>query len=449
MSVQAIFKEQLSYFARTNKAISNQDSIGFLTPKALIWSVNGSQHQLSLDDVVGVSIVEASENYAPYLIVSAYPLQKSKLNRRQRVLKEYCFTCPNPEVRSKAIALSQWQQAINNTLDGKPIDAIVKPRHLQIILNPISGKGKALKIFEQVRSLFVRSHLEFTVTETFSAEDTKSFVSKLDLANTDGLVVVGGDGTIHDVIAGLMSRSDRSVAIKTPIGVIPAGTGNGLSKTLLEVSGEAYSPLNAAFIIAKGKQQSCDLAIVEQNGQQSYSFLSLAWGLISDADLESEKLKFLGSLRFDVYALMLICLLRTYQGRFSFIPHPDWQLPDNQTISHHGEWHVIEDEFIFIWAMNTAWAAHDMNVTPHAQLNDGAMDVLVMRGGTSRIELLRALLRCGKGKHLSLPHMEYYKVRSFRLEPLSNYGILLVDGESVDYSAIQMNVIPALACVSC
>jgi sphingosine kinase len=443
MSVQTIFKQQLSYLLGRNEAVSKQDSIGFLTSKALIWSVNDSQYQLFLDDVVGVSIVEASKNQMPYLIVSAYPLQKSKLNRRQRVLKEYCFTCSNPEVRL------QWQRAINNTLDGKPIDAIVKPRHLQIILNPISGKGKALKIFEQVRSLFVKSHLKFTVTETFNAEHTKNFVSQLDLANTDGLVIVGGDGTIHDAIAGLMSRSDRASAIKTPIGVIPAGTGNGLCKTLLEISGQAYDPLNAAFIIAKGKQQSCDLVAVEQNGQQSYSFLSLAWGLISDVDLESEKLKFLGSLRFDLYALILICLLRTYKGRFSFIPHPDCQFSKNQGISCDGKWQVIEDKFIFIWAMNTAWAAHDMNVTPYAKLNDGAMDVLIMRRGTSRIELLSALLRCGKGQHLSLPHMEYYKVRSFRLEPLTNKGILVVDGERVDYSPIQMNVIPDLARVSC
>ena len=99
--------------------------------------------------------------------------------------------------------------------------------------------------------------------------------------------------------------------------------------------------------------------------------------------------------------------------------------------------------------MNIPWAAHDMNVTPHARLNDGLMDVLVMRKPTSRIELLTALLRCGQGKHLSLPHMEYYKVRSFRLEPLTNDGILVVDGEPVDYSPIAMQVIPGLATVSC
>lgn len=490
----AIFQEKLSGFAK------NGTGKGFLTAEALVWYQNGQKNQISLDDVVGVSTIESGKNKTPCLIVNTYPLvSKGKLiKKRYRVLKEYCFTCPDFEVRSR------WQRAINNTLQNKPIDAVVKPRHLQIIVNPNSGKQQASQILERVLPLFEKSYLKFTVKETSSGEDTQNFVKQIDLSTTDGLVILGGDGTIHDAIAGLMARGDRERAIKTPIGVIPGGTGNGLCKTLLELSGEAYDPLNAAFLIAKGKQQSCDLACVEQNGQQYYSFLSLAWGLISDVDIESEKLQFLGSFRFDIYALMLIFLLRTYKGRFSFIPDPNWQLPPNRAIAlrdgaykllrkpqqrdwtwrasdtrgrnefaprglgnlavpraqktdpppaspiaKDGEWYVIEDEFIFLWAMNIPWAAHDMNVTPHARLNDGLMDVLVMRKPTSRIELLTALLRCGQGKHLSLPHMEYYKVRSFRLEPLTNNGILVVDGEPVDYSPIEMQVIPGLATVSC
>ena len=95
--------------------------------------------------------------------------------------------------------------------------------------------------------------------------------------------------------------------------------------------------------------------------------------------------------------------------------------------------------------MNTPWAAHDMNVTPYAQLDDGAIDVLIMRKGTSRLEILQALLRCGKGEHLDLPHLEYYKVSSFRLEPLTPKGLLVVDGELVDYSLLETVVIPSLA----
>ena len=433
-----IFKQQLAINPE------HPQELGILTESSLCWQQDGRERQLGLKDVVGVSIAEGEAVKFPCLLVHAYPKVKADpLPKQKRTLQEYCFTCPNVIVRS------QWHRAISNTLFGKSTDAEVIPRHLQIIINPVSGRGQTGLIFERVRPLFDRSNLKYTVTETVSAIDTQNVVRELDLSKIDGLVIVGGDGTIHNAIAGLMSRSDSETAIKTPLGIIPGGTGNGLSKTLLESSNEIYDPLNAAFLIAKGKQQPLDIAAIKQNNTQYYSFLSLAWGLVSDIDIKSEKLKFLGSWRFDLYALWSICLLRTYKGKFSFIPHPDCKLPPERIISQQGKWRVIEDEFIYVWAMNTPWAAHDMNVTPHADLSDGAMDVLVMRQGTSRIELLQALLRCGKGQHLDLPHMEYYKVRAFKLEPLTDRGILVVDGEPVDYSPIKMKIIPDLACVNC
>jgi sphingosine kinase len=434
-----IFEHQLAIFPE------KPQHLGILTTDSLFWWQHGDKQQLALRDVVGVSLLNREKDKDPCLVVHAYPVVKTGYlcKKQQRVLKEYCFTCPNEAVRS------QWQRAINNTLEGKPLDAIIQPRHLQIIINPVSGRGQASQILQQVRPLLDRSNLEYTVTETLSAADTKNLVFNLNLANTDGIVIVGGDGTIHDAIAGLMSRPDWETAIKTPLGIIPGGTGNGLCKSILELSGESYDPLNAAFLIVKGKRQTFDLATVKQNGKEYYSCLSLAWGLSSDVDIESEKLKFLGSLRFDFYALILICLMRTYKGRLAFIPHPDCQLSQQSKISQQGEWYIIEDEFIFLWAINTPWAAHDMKPAPYAQLNDGAIDVLIMRKGTSRLELLQALLRVGKGQHLSLPHIEYYKVRSLRLEPLTKKGILVVDGESIDYSPLEMTAIPRLACVNC
>ncbi len=411
--------------------------IGSLTTEALSWSEQGEVRRVNLKDVVGVSVrCDRPKSSFPCLLVHAYPLVKThKYRKQQRVLQEYCFTCSNESVRS------QWQQAIERALANKQ-------RQLQIIINPVSGKKQASKIWERVRPLFDRSYLKYAVRETRSTEDIQDFVRNLDLASVDGLVIVGGDGTLSNAIAGLMMRSDWETAIKLPLGIIPGGTGNGLSKSLLELVGATYDPLNAAFAIAKGKVQGLDLAKIEQSDRQYYSCLSLAWGLISDADIESEKLKFLGSLRFDLYALWLICWLRTYCGRFSFIPHPDCQINNSQyKIKQQGEWQVIEDEFVFLWAMNTPWAAHDMNVTPHARLDDGAIDVLIMRKGTSRLEILQALLLCGKGEHLDLPHLEYYKVKSFRLEPLTPKGLLVVDGEPVNYSPLKVAVIPNLACI--
>jgi len=414
------------------------ETLGTLTDKVLAWQEKDRDRHLSLEDVVGVSEVEQQESKFPCLLIHAYPLEVAKTNnlkQQTRRLKEYCFTCPSLEVRS------QWIKTINNSLAEKL-------RHLQIIINPVSGKKQASEIFERVRPLLDKSYLTYSIRETFSSADIQDFVRKLNLAEIDGLVIVGGDGTVSHAIAGLMSRPDWETAIKLPLGIIPGGTGNGLSKSLLQLAKETYAPLNAAFLIAKGRQQNLDLIEVIQNNKRYYSFLSLAWGLISDVDIESEKLKFLGSLRFDLYALFLICFLRTYQGKFSFIPHSNCNNLERQGILKQGAWHVIEDDFVFLWAMNTPWAAHDMNVTPYAQLNDGAIDVLVMRQGTSRLEVLKALLSCGKGQHLDLPHMEYYKVSSFRLEPLTKKGLLVVDGELVEYSPIEMQVVHNLARVN-
>ncbi len=437
MKNPSIFSSKLASYPDT------PTQLGFLSKNYLSWQQGGIEQQLCLNDVVGTSLVNCGNENRACLLISAYPKQQAGLGgrKKRRVLREYYFTCTSLKERS------QWQTAINNTLVGKAIDAAPQQRHLQIIINPNSGQKKAARIFEQVRPLLDRSNLSYTVIETRSANHTKEVTQQLDLATVNGLVIIGGDGTIHDAIAGLMSHRDQETAIKLPLGIIPGGTGNGLCKSLLESVEEDYAPLNAAFLIAKGRQQSFDLASVDQGNNQYYSFLSLAWGLISDVDIESEKLKFLGALRFDVYALILLAQLRTYRGKFSYLTHPSCQ--NFQSDASTGDWQTIEDDFIFLWAMNTPWAAHDMNVTPHAKLNDGAIDVLVMRRGTPRIEILKALLRCGQGKHLDLPHMEYYKVSAFKLEPLAKEGILVVDGEQVNYSKIEIEALPSLAAVNC
>ena len=442
MSNQIIFEEYLSYIKDTgNVPTSNQINEAILTSDALVWESNEARYKLSLDDVVGISTAQEQE-----FVVNAYPLlQAGKFRKKtQRVLQEYKFACENVEKRS------QWMKVIQNTLRGFPPYVVVtKPRFLQIIINPESGTGKARHTFAQVLPLLEKSDLNFTIKQTSSSEDIRYFIKEIALDEIDGLVIVGGDGTIHDVINSLMSRADWKKAIKKPIGIIPAGTGNGLCKTLLDLSGEPYDSLSAAFLIAKGKTRSLDVIEIEQNGGYYYSVLSLSWGLISDVDIDSERWRYLGSLRNDIYALMRIGCLLTYKGRFSFIPHPNGQTSLKKPMGQECEWQVIEDEFVLFWAMNAPWATHNIKAAPDANLSDGAMDVLVARRGISRWQLLWAFLKSSQGNHISLPDLEYYKVGCFRLEPLTSRGILAVDGEQVDYSPIQMRVMRGFARFMC
>eukprot|EP00897_Mesotaenium_endlicherianum_P004106 jgi/Mesen1/3723/ME000202S02813 len=74
---------------------------------------------------------------------------------------------------------------------------------------------------------------------------------ELQLSAYDGIVCVSGDGVVTEVLNGLLERSDWQEAVKTPVGHIPAGSGNALAKSLLDSAGEAYGAANAAFAIIR------------------------------------------------------------------------------------------------------------------------------------------------------------------------------------------------------
>lgn len=491
------FSDRLWFIDSQNILVGNtlDYPLGYLTENYLIFYHKHQEKRLNLDDVVGVSIgapggrlenIPNFPNIAPAVFqLKAYHIVESSGwfglgKKRQRQLRTYEFACPNTEVRSR------WVLAIKNLLRGLPIDnqnPLVNPR-LKIFLNPTSGKKKSRIVFQQIRPLLDNSNLEYTLTETTRPGQIKDNLSQINLSEIDGVIIVGGDGSIHEAVNGLMNHQDWQKAILKPIGIIPAGTGNGLAKTLLEISGEPYDPLSAAFLIAKGiaqeKYRPLDLAKTIQNGQIYYSFLSLGWGIISDVDIESEKLRFLGSIRTDVYALMRMATLRHYPGKFYYLPAKPLNLPNNlpetealASFKNKSEreyqsecqtwkkcsnclaaqihpvkqqhWQVIQDEFVLIWAMNISHATKNIKAAPYAHLSDGMMDVIIVRRGIAKLNLLLAFLKAAQGTHLSLPGIEFYKVQSFRLEPLTAQGILTVDGEQVEYLPIEMEVKRGLA----
>jgi sphingosine kinase len=76
----------------------------------------------------------------------------------------------------------------------------------------------------------------------------------------DGIVSVSGDGLFHEIVNGLMSRSDWEVIEeKITLGIIPGGTSNGLVKSLLDLQGETFGVLEAAWLITRGKRNLMDV----------------------------------------------------------------------------------------------------------------------------------------------------------------------------------------------
>eukprot|EP00752_Nemacystus_decipiens_P001239 g1238.t1 len=304
------------------------------------------------------------------------------------------------------------------------------------------------------------------------------------LDDLDGIVVVGGDGTFFEVLQGMYSRTDCAVQLKRlSLGLVPSGSGNGLAKTLSVESGEEFGAVSASFLAAKGHTKAMDLLPTESGDKKYLAFLNVGWGMISDVDIESEAYRWVGSFRFTVGTFVRIINLKHYKGRISFLPALDdldegdldgtatstaprepfrmpplgGQLPlsedfgDAEGHASAERWTSVEGEFVLADATQASHIAHDMPMAPHSRLGDGLIDLFFIKKGASRIAMIQMFLAMEKGEHISprYPCISWFRVRGFRIEPLTSKGRLTVDGELVDYAPLQQHVWHKAANVFC
>ena len=77
------------------------------------------------------------------------------------------------------------------------------------IVNPNSGGGKGLRIQKKIQPLFDKSGISLKIINTEYAGHAKELAQTLDFSNFNGICPIGGDGTMHEVINGMMLREDK------------------------------------------------------------------------------------------------------------------------------------------------------------------------------------------------------------------------------------------------
>nr|GEW59844.1 sphingoid long-chain bases kinase 1 [Tanacetum cinerariifolium] len=147
------------------------------------------------------------------------------------------------------------------------------------------------------------------VVKTTSAGHARNLAYSVDFSTClDGIICVGGDGIVNEVLNGLLCRDNQKEAISIPIGIISAGSDDSLVWTVLGVR----DPVSAALAIVKGGLTATDVFAVEwiQTGVIHFGITVSYFGFISDAlELSERYQKRFGPLRyFDVGVLKLLCL---------------------------------------------------------------------------------------------------------------------------------------------
>ena len=383
-------------------------------------------------------------------------------------------------------------------------------KHFLVLINPKGGPGKGEQIYKTICAPFLSmARCQTTVIVTTHryhaleiARDTP------DIKKYDAVICCSGDGTPHEFINGLAKRQGdaREALAKLALCQLPCGSGNSVANS---INGNS-SPTMASLGMVKGVPIPMDLMLITQDDGQYLSFLSQTFGIIADADLGTEHLRWMGGTRF-VYGVLKYTLqgkeypcdiyikyshetpnaiknhyIQSLQQHHDNIgtastatlsSKVDYDQPSAPSSSTSGnssheedtdlltprfgtvndpvpaDWVKIPDtdSLSIMYCGKMPWVSSDCMMFPATLPTDGTMDIFITNTNQmSRPQAIRMLAGMETGTHIEHDFIEYSKAEAYRLVPRggsSSKGNLSFDGEQFPCHPFQVELLPALGCL--
>lgn len=231
-------------------------------------------------------------------------------------------------------------------------------KRILFVYNPNAGKGQLKSKLSDVVDIFVKAGCEVVIYPTQSYRDAYHKVSGFTEAY-DLVVCSGGDGTIDEVVSGMMQRE-----YKIPVGYIPTGTVNDFANSLKIPK----NLLEAADNAVNGVPFSCD---VGQFNDDAFVYIA-AFGIFTDVSYEtSQELKnVLGQLAYFLEGTKRLFHIPAYQIK----------------VIHDEE--VIEEEFIYGMVTNSRSVGGFRHmIGKNVHFDDGEFEVTLIKKPKNPIEL--------------------------------------------------------------
>nr|KAF6266906.1 sphingosine kinase 2 [Pipistrellus kuhlii] len=182
---------------------------------------------------------------AAYLCIYTYP--RGRRGGRRRATRTFGADGAATYEENRA-EVQRWATVLTCLLRGLQLPGngeitshlLPRPPRLLLLVNPFGGRGLAWQLCKNhVLPMISEAGLSFNLIQTERQNHARELVQGLSLSEWDGIVTVSGDGLLYEVLNGLLDRPDWEEAMKTPVGILPCGSGNALAGAVNQHGGKA------------------------------------------------------------------------------------------------------------------------------------------------------------------------------------------------------------------
>lgn len=367
--------------------------------------------------------------------------------------------------------ISSWLKTLNNSLTKHD-----RPGNFLVFVNPFCGKRKGVHVYEKVvRPIFDLAGVRAEPIITKHGNHVREVLSDSDLRKYDGILAVGGDGTVSEIVNCLIVKAFRDddrdendsemqvPRIKIPLAIVPGGSTDCIAYCLNGTRDRETAALYAVL----GDRSGLDVCSVHSSrGLCKYFLSSFGYGFLGDVLKESEKHRWMGPKRYDYAGFLKVLRNRRYRCEISMTLSPaepgkgpkcsrnceacrepsprkngKIRYRDDDLIAVRDELKLEPEEkkepetktvtvrgkYFFVGCANISCACERSpnGLAPRSHIGDGSVDVLLARP-RSMIDVLRMLIRASSKNEddavTDLPFIDLYKVSEVKVKALHEDG---------------------------
>ena len=287
-----------------------------------------------------------------------------------------------------------------------------------IIVNPSSGNRNTSQQWEEIQQLLNTKKIDFSFVFTQFSKHEIELVDKAILDGFRNIISIGGDGTLHHVVNGIM----RQRYVKTSditIAVIPQGTGNDWIKTY-NIPNDVEKAIE---IISKKKTILQDVGVLETENKTVSYFNNVA-GLGYDGYIVN-KLKTLKRFGSIAYLLSGLAGLLLYKKSVFKIIFDDRILETNCLMTIFGL---------------CKFSGGGMQFTKDVNSTDGLFDITIAKN-LNLFDLVFNLPKLYSGKIVDHKKIETYKTKEITVIPQTTKPFIQADGELIGTGKVSVKII--------